>query len=98
MNSAVKAAITEPRTMVPPKRCVGGKDEKKKIPKPAQITSIEVMIGCHIWRDTCAQRAEFVERCLERWKMLTMWIMESMPMPIATLVAGAAMVSKGILK
>ena len=48
INKEVKAAIIEPNTMVPPKRCVGGNDEKKKIPKPAQIISVEVMMGCHI--------------------------------------------------
>lgn len=44
--------MIEPNTIVSPKRCVGGKDENKKIPNPAQIISVEVMTGCHIWRVT----------------------------------------------
>ena len=37
-----------PNTIAPPKRCVGGKDEKKNIEKPEQIMNMDVTTGFHI--------------------------------------------------
>ena len=49
MSSAVLVAVAEPKITNSPKRWLGGKFEKRKMPKPQLITSNEVAIGRQNW-------------------------------------------------
>src|SRR5437763_15821353 len=49
VKRAAAAAVAEPKITNIPKRCVGGKFDRRKMPKPQQITSNEVPIGCQRW-------------------------------------------------
>jgi len=45
-KSAAAAEESDPKTTENPKRWVGGKAERKKMPNPEQMMIIEVAIGC----------------------------------------------------
>ena len=46
MNKAAVAAVVEPNITNHPKRCVGGKFDKRKTPNPEHTINSDVPIGC----------------------------------------------------
>src|SRR5512135_2676182 len=88
-----------PKTTEKPNRWVGGKPDRMNIPKPAQTTLMEYKMGFHSLEQTPAQASQ--ESMLPagcRRTQISMWIMASMPIPMAILGPGAETMSMGTRK
>ena len=88
-----------PRTTEKPNRWVGGKPDRRNMPKPAQTTLMEKKIGFHSLEQAADQASHdciLPSGC--RLTHMSIWIIASTPIPIATLGAGAEMMSTGTRK
>lgn len=70
---AENAEMIVPSTIDPPKRWVGGNDEKKKMANPLETINIDVITGSHMRSLTLCHSAEASVSCFQkRREALTM--------------------------